>query len=206
MANPNLGCLRSTRQSRERSLARYYLNPKLCDYCKNPIQIRGNRRASSLRKNKFCGLSCSAKANNKLPRKRGGSTGRRVTRVCLTCSDPIEMMASSRTKYCSKSCKARSILRRDLSSVTKGLLFSVCASWQAARSTIQKDARTKFLANAGSNKCSVCGYSNHVQVCHRKSVSSFKDSATIGEINNFGNLIGLCPNHHWEFDHGILVI
>ena len=27
---------------------------------------------------------------------------------------------------------------------------------------------------------------------------------TIEEINNINNLIGLCPNHHWEYDNGLL--
>ena len=28
----------------------------------------------------------------------------------------------------------------------------------------------------------------------------------ISEINNIDNLIALCPNHHWEFDHSQLNI
>lgn len=24
------------------------------------------------------------------------------------------------------------------------------------------------------------------------------------EINDINNLIGLCPNHHWELDHNLL--
>jgi hypothetical protein len=23
-------------------------------------------------------------------------------------------------------------------------------------------------------------------------------------VNSLDNLVGLCPNHHWEFDHGLL--
>ena len=56
--------------------------------------------------------------------------------------------------------------------------------------------------NNGEKKCKVCGYKNHVEVCHIKSVSSFGDNDLITEINSFNNLIGLCPNHHWEFDNG----
>jgi predicted restriction endonuclease len=22
-------------------------------------------------------------------------------------------------------------------------------------------------------------------------------------VNSLDNLVGLCPNHHWEFDHGL---
>jgi predicted restriction endonuclease len=56
------------------------------------------------------------------------------------------------------------------------------------------------------NQCAVCSYSLHVDTCHRKAINSFPDNALIQEINNAKNLIGLCKNHHWEFDHGYLAI
>lgn len=34
-----------------------------------------------------------------------------------------------------------------------------------------------------------------------KATSDFDDDVLIKEINNINNLIGLCPNHHWEFDN-----
>jgi len=54
------------------------------------------------------------------------------------------------------------------------------------------------------DKCEICGYDKHVQVAHIKSVSSFPDSSTIREVNSRDNVRGLCPNHHWEFDNGML--
>lgn len=89
---------------------------------------------------------------------------------------------------------------------TKGELFEERKNWQSARSSIQADAKKTFEAFNPNPKCKICGYSNHVEVAHIKSVSEFDDSATIGEINSINNLIGLCPNHHWEFDNGILKI
>jgi len=53
--------------------------------------------------------------------------------------------------------------------------------------------------------CAICGYTNHYEICHIKSVSSFPpDALIVKEINNINNLIALCPNHHWEFDNDIL--
>lgn len=92
----------------------------------------------------------------------------------------------------------------DLLDVTKGELFKYRKNWQSARSTIQKLARASFKESNPNPKCSICGYSNHVEVAHIKPVSDFDDSATIREINSLSNLIGLCPNHHWEYDNGIL--
>jgi hypothetical protein len=55
-------------------------------------------------------------------------------------------------------------------------------------------------------KCQKCGYDKHVEICHIKSIKEFEDSATIAEINHKSNIVGLCPNCHWEFDHGLLDI
>lgn len=87
---------------------------------------------------------------------------------------------------------------------TKGELFSHRKNWQSARSAIRKSAETIFKDNNPSPKCAICGYSKHVEIAHIKAVSKFEDSATIREINSIDNLIGLCPNHHWEYDNGIL--
>lgn len=87
---------------------------------------------------------------------------------------------------------------------TKGELFEHRKNWQSARSGIQKLARETFFENNKNPKCAICGYSNHVEVAHIKAVSEFEDTATVREINSMDNLIGLCPNHHWEYDHGIL--
>ena len=87
---------------------------------------------------------------------------------------------------------------------TKGELFSSRKNWQSARSTIRKFAEAAFKEANPSPKCAICGYHHHVEIAHIKAVSKFEDSATIREINSIDNLIGLCPNHHWEYDNGIL--
>ena len=52
--------------------------------------------------------------------------------------------------------------------------------------------------------CAHCGYDKHVEICHIKAIKDFDDSALISEINSKENLIALCPNCHWEFDHHLL--
>jgi len=61
-----------------------------------------------------------------------------------------------------------------------------------------------FEQSGSPAACQICGYSLHVEIAHRRPVSDFPDSATMKEINDIANLIILCPNHHWEFDHGLL--
>ena len=56
-----------------------------------------------------------------------------------------------------------------------------------------------------AKKC-VCGYSKHIEICHIKAISKFSRQSKIKEINALDNLVALCPNCHWEFDHGLLKI
>ncbi len=55
-------------------------------------------------------------------------------------------------------------------------------------------------------KCENCGYSKHIEICHIKAIKEFSEQTTIKEINDRKNIIGLCPNCHWEFDNGLLVL
>lgn len=105
-------------------------------------------------------------------------------------------------RFCSRKCVR---LNTDkISSMSKGELFSSRKNWQSARSSIRKNAERVLTRTGIEHKCSVCGYSNYVEVCHIKSVSEFPDSAKICDINDKKNLVYLCPNHHWEFDHSLL--
>jgi predicted restriction endonuclease len=87
--------------------------------------------------------------------------------------------------------------------ITKGELFKARGYFNA-RSLIQGHALSIWKRFGTENMCSICRYDKYTEVCHIKAVSSFSDNATILEINNISNLISLCPNHHWEYDHGIL--
>lgn len=87
---------------------------------------------------------------------------------------------------------------------TKGELFCNRKNWQSARSAITKNAEKVFFENNIKPKCAICGYENHVEVAHIKAVADFCDDTPIYEINALSNLIGLCPNHHWEYDNGLL--
>lgn len=89
---------------------------------------------------------------------------------------------------------------------TKGQLFKYRKNWQSARTSIRKLAQKSFEDSGKPYKCAICGYTKHVEIAHIKAVSDFDDDALVSEINNPNNLIGLCPNHHWEYDNGLLKI
>lgn len=91
-----------------------------------------------------------------------------------------------------------------IGSKTKGEIFSSHKNWQSARSDIRKDA-SRIFNNSGKDKCcAICGYNKTIQVAHIKAVSEFDNSTLIKDINCINNLVPLCPNHHWEFDNGLL--
>lgn len=122
-----------------------------------------------------------------------------------------ETLASNVKESIKKRCELLNITlyiekKNDISFVKKGDLFKYRRNWQSARTAIQKLARITFFKNNKNPKCHICGYDKHVEVAHIKAVSEFEDSATISEINSVNNLIGLCPNHHWEYDNGLLTI
>lgn len=95
---------------------------------------------------------------------------------------------------------------KPLADRTKGELFGSRKNWQSARTTIRKHAFDMFVASGAAKICRVCGYAAHVEIAHIVSVSSFPDAATLTLINATDNLIALCPNHHWEFDNGVLSV
>ena len=97
--------------------------------------------------------------------------------------------------------KPSSILKR-----TKGEFISNSKNYQCYRSSVRRLAEQIYKNSIDDCKCVVCGYNKHIEVAHIKAVADFDDSATIAEINDINNLIGLCPNHHWEFDNGLLDI
>ena len=91
-----------------------------------------------------------------------------------------------------------------VSNKTKKEIFEERKNWQSARSAIRKVANKVFKESKIPKKCIICGYDKHIEIAHIKAVSEFSDDTLISEINDINNLVPLCPNHHWEFDNGIL--
>lgn len=65
-------------------------------------------------------------------------------------------------------------------------------------------SRKAYLKSDKPKECHNCGYAKHFDVCHVKDVKDFDGQTLVTEVNSLDNLIALCPNCHWEFDHGHL--
>lgn len=139
---------------------------------------------------KFCSSSCSASYNNRLSPKR------RLENTCITCGIPI----TSQWVYCA-SCRPGRI---DWEHTTVGDLKKFSAYVKST--TLRYKARRSYLKSGKPLSCEICGYSHTVHIAHIKPVISFPDDTSVSEVNHIDNLIALCPNHHWEFDHNLIVL
>jgi len=121
--------------------------------------------------------------------------------MCNSCGQ----WCGSGRKYC-KSC--RESKRKELKE--ESLLQTKSQSVYSQGHISNRYAKIRYHARHDYEniltKCEVCGYDKHVEICHIKPIKEFNEQATIKEINDRKNIIGLCPNCHWEFDNGSLTL
>lgn len=149
--------------------------------------------------NNFCSKSCSAKYNNRKYPKRQKEF---KTKSCKFCN---QIFLSNRGRNICDSCKENySIKRLTISDYTKrNSVKGKHPSWKFSGIRCAARLQHKKLLQ---QPCAKCGFSEHVELCHIKPISSFDDTATIEEVNHPSNVIQLCPNCHWLFDNGKLTI
>jgi hypothetical protein len=63
---------------------------------------------------------------------------------------------------------------------------------------------TRLLNAHRLRTCQACGYDKHVEYCHIRPIKAFPDSTTVQTVSGPENILILCPNCHWEYDHGLL--
>lgn len=147
----------------------------------------------SCKQRKYCSRQCANGINNKIPRVFERNRKSRA-KICTDCGIKFEttIRGNIGESFC-KDCYADYKARRD------SIMKADCTN-----ADIRTHARSRIEMSDYS--CQECGYSKHVQVCHIKAVKDFGDSATLHQINHPDNLVKLCPNCHWEFDHLGLVL
>ncbi len=140
---------------------------------------------------KFCSRSCAATYNN---------TNRiKKKHYCKICSTEILY----RRLYCDK----HNPQAVDWSKITVAdVVYKYEHSYGASnRYTRVRDTAKHIYQNSNKpNKCEKCGYDKHYHVCHIKPIHLFDLTTSISIVNHIDNLIALCPNCHWELDHGLL--
>lgn len=161
-----------------------------CTKCSKLLLVTQYRFNSS--KNHFCGRSCSASYNNKNAPKR------KRLRKCKTCTFKI----LSGYTYCPQCIEQKKHIKNPFDE-TRSLEHYASLSSNANRYRyVRQHAKKK--TNVRPQVCQTCSYDKHVETCHIKAISNFLPTATIAEVNADDNLVLLCRNCHWEFDHGLL--
>lgn len=145
---------------------------------------------------KFCSRSCSASFNNR-GIKRHGKNGR----ICPKCKG----------KKCLESnlchtCYIEEIYTKRLQEPIKNFFTSNHLHPRFKHNRVRIWAKKLMVYWNIDKKCKICGYNKHVNACHIKSISKFKENTPMGMVNSKENLIYLCPNHHWELDNNILTL
>lgn len=166
---------------------------KECFVCKKIIHRTPKQIADSKSGNVFCSSKCAAKHNNQLRIKS-------KDKVCKLCSITKVIQ---RYTYCSlcKEFKINKILDTTIADIKE--LYKNKSSL-AVHAKLRGYAKTIYEGSNKPKHCIICGYSKHYEVCHIKPVASFPDTAMIRDIHGIDNLVALCPNHHWEFDKGLI--
>ena len=142
----------------------------------------------------FCSKSCAVTYNNKLKPKRADGKYIPVEKTCSNCNSTHIKDGTNITNTCSRICWIEIGMKQRL---MKDIVKRTGAN---AYDNVRKNARlySKYFYPL---KCMLCGYDKHYEVCHVKDIKDFTGEETIYEVNNKTNLIHLCPNCHWEFDH-----
>lgn len=151
-----------------------------------------------------CSKSCAQQGSKKVRSKSVDVNKKRERGIC-SCGASL---SGYKTVMCLK-CYAKK--RVENSKVSDATIEEVILSSTKYRGcnkyqSIRNHAKAIMRCAAVARVCAVCGYQNGIQVCHIRGISTFPTEATVGEINSLENLVYLCPNHHWELDHGLLVL
>jgi 5-methylcytosine-specific restriction endonuclease McrA len=173
--------------SREcQALSRTKRKEVVCDKCGKSFY----KVPSQLTLLNFCSRKCSASYHNSKSPKRSKEG------VCRVCGVSIR---SSRS-FCKEHKKGAYHTFYDWSTIT----YRELATYTGANKNvlIRQQAKRVFCPTV----CEKCGYDLHVEVCHIKSISSFPMDTPVSLINSLDNLVGLCPNCHWELDKGVIRI
>lgn len=182
----------------------YYKNPNHCENCREVIQF--TRCLSDTRRKRFCNSSCAAIFNNKKYPKRKRNPEHlydshgHFKDICPVCDE----FKCRDAKMCMECKKALALEERYQTSV-KDFVYNN-GNARVKYSQIRKIARQFIELWEIPFVCIVCGYDKHVHVCHIRPIAEFEKLGRIIDVNNPSNLICLCPNHHWELDHGHLDI
>lgn len=161
---------------------------RACLHCGNDFSVKHPSDPK-----KYCSHSCAATVNNREHPKR-----KKVIRICRACPCPCEGASVFCTAHQQKD--ARDHTLADVADMMSAKGKHPSWRWAYVRSL------NRSWNEPLGRRCLVCGYTHHVELAHIRAISTFPLTTTLQVVNDPSNVLGLCPNHHWEFDHGLLTL
>ena len=154
--------------------------------CSNPkCQVIFQPKSSQ---QKYCSVACRNRHGQSIHRANGGAKD-----TCPDCGN----LKERRAELCAQ-CRMIAWNQQSLGN-------KLTHDFQRFAS-IRQHARRMFKSHYKLCQCAICGYDTHVEVCHIKAIRDFPLDTPLSVVNDISNLVGLCPNHHWEYDHGKLIL
>ena len=184
------------RNQRELSIQKYNANPKICENCNEVIKLKNGIAPTKLKDQRFCSSRCAGKFNNRIRLSDPAKKSYKPAPICMRCN----------INKCHE---------RQKSTYNKLCLECYIADREKLGNTLKKDkdraqigghARMILTRACPDKICLLCKYEKHVECCHIRPICDFPGDTPISVINDVDNLRWLCPNCHWEFDHGIIPI
>lgn len=135
---------------------------------------------------------CSPACGNKVTKYKHGKY--LTIKKCQICNNSHKRTSA----FCSKKCSSLNYMNE----TTIGDLLYISNNKANTFGAIRANARSisKYYFKP---ECKICGYDKHYEVCHINPIRNFPNNTTLSVVNSRNNLMHLCPNCHWEFDHQI---
>ena len=171
-----------------------------CSQCKNSIIVRRYVAKKSETKRFFCSHSCAGIYNGSaFPKK---SKYKKERSICRTddCTERVEHLG---VVYCTNCIKIGRHLRGGIALTEQTITHASRRGGTNKFDSIRANARALYRKQLQTPKCERCSYNKHVEVCHKRPISSFIPETLVSEVNKRENIALLCPNCHWEFDKGL---
>jgi hypothetical protein len=145
---------------------------------------------------KFCSKSCAGSYNGTAFPKR--SKEKEQWPKCHKCENKV---AYRKGKYC-RECIHNKEHYQGAGAIERQTISFASRRGGANRyDAIRANARFTYRDFLKTPCCEKCGYNKHVELCHKQSISSFPKDTLVADVNKRENILFLCPNCHWEYDH-----